>query len=495
MKTIPRACMVLVVAVLFGPVSSGSEHITYGKIHFTDDGEPDGEPLVEDFVWHSCWWALGNNRAGNIYVAISNHLNYPGGNVAVFKYDPALDRMSFLNDLQSVSTAAGNWLATENQQKVHTRLIEGGDGRVYFATHDNSWGNLSDHRGTHFYAIENDQISDLSVNTTQYLDKDMQTVEGSIGVHVENYGTIGMEMAPGIPGIIYGITYGEGYLYQLKLGTGAIRMIARTGRGHNEGIIRNLAVDLDGNAYVPVRGATNGEIRIFKYDNAQDSWGDTGKSYMDGFLAVKDSDKSGWLLHVYPKARDMAYFIAYDGKVYRFTFETGLLEYLGILEANPNPRVNNLILSDDGKRLYALVYRYGGTSENKFVEFDLETGLARTIESRIALYGTRDLIFGGFAKDRLGHAYMVGWTFAVTTIGNIALFKIGVEPPPTLAIRPKGLQLELDWTHGLLQVADDLGGPWSEDATAFPPFMVDPEPPGKFYRLRYGSPGKSDGVP
>jgi hypothetical protein len=38
--------MVLVVAVLFGPVSSGSEHITYGKIHFTDDGEPDGEPLI-----------------------------------------------------------------------------------------------------------------------------------------------------------------------------------------------------------------------------------------------------------------------------------------------------------------------------------------------------------------------------------------------------------------------------------------------------------------
>ena len=485
MNRFAPACLILAAAALGCPESSGEEHITHGKIHFTDDGQPTGQPLIGNFVWDSCWWALGSNRAGNIYVAISNHLNYPGGNVAVFKYDPALGRMSFLNDLQSVSTAAGNWLPSENQQKVHTRLIEGGDGRIYFATHDNSWGDLADHRGTHFYMIENDQITDLSVNTPQYLDKDMQTVEGSIGVHVENYGTIGMEMAPGTPGIIYGITYGEGYLYRLDLGTGGIRMLARTGRGYDKGIIRNLAVDLDGNAYVPVRGDSTGEIRIFKYDNTEDSWGDTGKSYIDGFLAVDDFEKSGWVLHVYPKARDMAYFIAYDGKVYRFTFGTETLEYLGILEANPNPHVHNLILSGDGKRLYALVYRYGGSSGNKFVEFNLETGLARTIESRITLYGSRDLIFGGFAKDRLGHAYMVGWTFPIKTIGNIALFKIGVEPPPTLTIRPAGNQLELDWNHGLLQVADGLSGPWTENATAFPPLMLDPEPPGRFYRLRY----------
>jgi hypothetical protein len=333
--------------------------------------------------------------------------------------------------------------------------------------------------------IENDRITDLSATTTQYLNKDMQTVAGNIGVHVENYATIAMEMSHGTPRLVYGITYGDGYLYRLNLETDDIRMIARTGGGYADGIIRNLAVDSAGNAYVPMRGGSTGDIRIHKYDTAADTWTYTGKSYSDGFLAVRDFDKSGWVLHVYTKARDKVYFIAYDGKVYGFTFATETLDYLGVLEANPNPRVHNLILSDDERRLYALVYRYGGVSKNKFVAFDVQTGLATTVDSEIATYGARDLIFGGFARDRLGHAYMVGWKFNDTSIGNIALFKVGVEPAPSLSIDRNEGQLELNWNHGLLQTADDPAGPWTENADAFPPMPVDPSPSGKFFRLRY----------
>ncbi|MEM9236091.1 MAG: hypothetical protein AAGB14_04880, partial [Verrucomicrobiota bacterium] len=375
-----------------------SDHFTYEKIHFTDDGSATGTPLIANFEWDSCWWALGNDQSGNIYVAISNHELPPDGNVAVFKYDPAVDQMTLIDDLKSVSTAAGNWLSTENQQKVHTRLIEGGDGRIYFATHDNSWGSLEDHRGTHIYALENDQITDLSATATQYLDKDMQTVTGNIGVHLEHYATMSMEMTRGFPRLIYGITYGDGYLYRLNLETGDIGMIAQTGQGYADGIIRNFAVDLAGNAWVPMRGTSNGDIRIHKYDNSTGTWSYTGKAYQDSFLAVKEFDKSGWLLHVYTKAGDMVYFIAYDGKVYRFTFATEQLDYLGVLEANPNPRVNNLAISDDEQRLYALVFRYAGKNENKFVEFDIATGQATNIDEKIPTYGTRDLIFGGPAK-------------------------------------------------------------------------------------------------
>ncbi|MEP4076671.1 hypothetical protein [Haloferula sp.] len=465
--------------------TSGAEHFTYEKIHFTDDGTATGTALVPNYEWDSCWWALGNDDLGNIFVAISNHEVYPDGNVAIFKYDPAADQMTFLDDLKSVSTAAGNWQTTENQQKVHTRLIRGGDGRLYFATHDNSWGSLSDHRGTHFYAIEDDVITDLSAAATKHLNKDMETIDGNIGVHIENYATMAMEMTPGTPRLIYGITYGDGYFYRLNLENGDIKMITQTGLGYADGIIRNFAVDLDGNAYVPIRGTSHGDIRIHKYDNTAETWTYTGKSYADSFLAVKEFDKSGWLLHVYTKARDMVYFIAYDGKVYRFTFATETLDYLGVLEANPNPRVNNLIISDDEQRLYALVFRYAGLNENKFVEFDIPTGMAATIDSDISTYGNRDLLFGGPAKDRMGHAYLVGWKFLDTSIDNIALFKIGIEPKPTLTMRTVGTQLELEWNHGLLQTADDTGGPWTEDASAFPPLLVDPDDPRKFFRLRY----------
>ena len=196
--------------------------------------------------------------------------------MAIFKYDPSLNRMHLLDDLKSVSTVGATWLPTENQQKVHTRLIKASDGRLYFATHDNSWGGLTDHRGTHIYAIENDGITDLSATATKYLNKDMQTVEGNIGVHVENYATISMEMTRDSPRILYGITYGDGYLYRLDLESGDIKMIAKTGKGYADGIIRNFAVDPDGNAYVPIRGTSNGDIRIYKYEHSGDTWGSCG---------------------------------------------------------------------------------------------------------------------------------------------------------------------------------------------------------------------------
>jgi len=464
---------------------TGSGIFTYEKIHFTQDGSPTGTPLVPNFEWNSCWWALGNDDSGNIYAAISNEIQ-PNGNVVILKYDPVQDLMTFVNDIRSVSTAAGNWLPTENQQKVHTRLLRGADGALYFATHDNSWGTLTDHRGTHIYALRDGVITDLSKTATNYLNRAMQTVHGSIGVHVENYGTIALEMTRGTPRLLYGVTYGDGYLYRLNLETGDIRMIAQTGKGYADGIIRNFAVATNGDAYVPLRGASAGDIRIYKYDNTAGTWAYTGKSYTDNFfLAGKDPDKSGWRMHVYTKAGDMVYYIAYDGNVYRFTFATESLEYLGVLEANPNPRVSDLILSDDEQHLYALVFQYGGINQNKFVDFLIPTGQATTIDSNITTYGTRDLIFGGLAKDKLGHAYMVGWEYANVSITNIALFKINVEAPEALSIRRVGGQVEVDWNRGALQQAADVSGPWIDMTNAVPPMLVPPLLQRSFLRLRH----------
>lgn len=461
---------------------AGSGIFTYEKIHFTQDGSATGTPLVANFVWDSCWWALGNDDNGIIYVAVSNEI-HPNGNVLIFKYNPFLNQMTFLNDLKSVSTAAGNWLPNENQQKVHTRLLKGADGRLYFATHDNSWGNLTDHRGTHIYALENDTITDLSKTATNYLSKTMQSTNGNIGVHVENYATIAMEISRGTPRLLYGVTYGDGYLYRLNLETGAIKMIAQTGNGYAAGILRNFAVDNSANAYVPIRGTNTGNIRIYKYDNTAETWGYTGKFYTDSFLAAGDFDKTGWRMHVYTRNGDRVYFITYDGKIYRFTFATEALDYLGVLEASPNLRVSNLILSEDEKRLYALVYRYG-INQNKFVEFTIQTGQVTTIDSNITTYGARDLIYGGLARDKLGHAYMVGWQFANTSITNIALFKINVEPAPSLTIRPQGGQVEVNWNRGALQKTDNIAGPWNDVTNAVAPMLVPPSP-REFFRLRF----------
>ena len=285
--------------------------ITYEKIHFTDDGTSDGNPLFPGFELNSVWWALGNDQQGNIYVAVSNHDTRPGmGNVAVFTYDPVSGKMTFIEDLKSASERFGNWLPGESQRKVHTELIENYDGKIYFATHDittNDPGDLTKHRGTHIYYIEDGEIFDLSDFTSEYLDVDMNTVVGNIGVHVENYGTISMELGDGSPNLLYGVTIGDGYLYVLDLDSGNIKMIAKTGAGYLRGIIRHFVVDGDGNAYVPVPSPTNSRIiEIYKYDYALDTWSDTGLGYTDYGLEV-DDPISGWLMQAYTKARDMIY--------------------------------------------------------------------------------------------------------------------------------------------------------------------------------------------
>jgi len=261
-------------------------------------------------------------------------------------------------------------------------------------------------------------------------------------------------------------------------------MIAKTGPGYEDGIIRRFAVDNNGDAYVPMRGTNAGDIRIYKYDNAADTWAYTGKSYTDSHLATDDLDKSGWRMHVYTKDGDSVYFVSYDGKIYHFTFATEALDYIGVLEANPNPWVSDLTLSDDEQHLYALVFQYG-INQNMFVDFNIQTGQATTIDSNITTYGPRALIFGGLARDKLGHAYMVGWQYANTSITNIALFKINVEATPTLAIRRVGEQVALAWNLGALENADDVAGPWTDVTNAVSSMLVPASSPQKFFRLRY----------
>jgi hypothetical protein len=58
-------------------------------------------------------------------------------------------------------------------------------------------------------------------------------------------------------------------------------------------------------------------------------------------------------------------------------------------------------------------------------------------------------------------------------------------PPPVLSARRSGAQLALTWDRGWLQQADDPGGPWSNLADAFSPYLIAPIGSQKFYRTAY----------
>jgi hypothetical protein len=199
-------------------VHVNGDEFTAKTIVFTDDGTPEGDPLLPGFRHHSCWSGIGASTAGNIYIAASNHYQTEDGtgetgNVAMYKYDPAKDETSLLGDLESVSKSVNNWMPHESQHKVHTFLIENADGKIYFASLDYAPSSLV--RGSHLYAIdiETDEITDLSKNQTYLMDRNFKTIRnGTIpatnsGVFIEYYGVKGIALHRGKPDIIYAMTY------------------------------------------------------------------------------------------------------------------------------------------------------------------------------------------------------------------------------------------------------------------------------------------------
>ena len=96
-----------------------SKHISEKNLRFIDYPDfPDA---------HSTWGSIGYNPADNkVYVGVTNHAD----NVGFYEYDPAGDKMQlngFIKDL-------GNLRAFQWQGKIHSKIVPGPDGEVFFTT-------------------------------------------------------------------------------------------------------------------------------------------------------------------------------------------------------------------------------------------------------------------------------------------------------------------------------------------------------------------------
>lgn len=194
-------------------------------IHFTDDGTELGTPLLPGFPLHSVWSGMGQTNDGTVYIAVSNHAE-PGGNVAIFKFEPQRDKMTFVADLKSISEAADNWLPNENQYKVHTFLVEHLDGNLYFATMPAD--KPSTHRGAHLYRLDprTDTISDLSATAPFFVDKEgkvrpnERATGGPGGILVQGQGIKGLMAHPTNADVLLMMTHDNGDLFAYSLSKG-----------------------------------------------------------------------------------------------------------------------------------------------------------------------------------------------------------------------------------------------------------------------------------
>ena len=134
-------------------------------------------------------------------------------------------------------------------------------------------------------------------------------------------------------------------------------------------------------------------------------------------------------------------------------------------------------------------FSFAGTDneENALVYTDPATGAYfHFIESQqpdvghlIGLMTTRDSLFvADVASD--------GNIMNGKGTGVIYQIKSLVNPtPPKLNLQTNRSQINLTWDRGVLQEADELASPWSDQPDAFSPYPVPIVQPRHFYRLRY----------
>lgn len=382
-------------------------------IFFTDDGSESGTPLLSGFRHHSVWDGIGATADGQIYVAVSNHLQ-PGGNAALYHYDPEADQMSLLGDVKSISTAAGNWMPDESQHKVHTYLLQHADGKIYLATDDYDPSPFL--RGAHVYTIDpaSDQVHDFSQTQPFLMTQDLAVIPNpglaaeASGVFIEYYGIKGISLNPRVPNLLYAMTYPDGHLIRYDLSDGSMEWI-----GQSSQVSYIFYVDNIGNVFYTA--PDGGTQKLLKYELATENTTTVATGLPDGELGGVAPTLDGETVYV---------LVANSKSFYRLRPAANELTHIANACGSNWWRLYNLSLSPDERTLY---YVSNNNSRSTIRKIDIATGSCSEVLDVNALVGSRDLCFGGVnVWDRRGSFYAPVWTSGSAPL-DLAILKVSVE--------------------------------------------------------------------
>lgn len=395
----------LVLALAVSPFSVVAETAAR-LIHFTEDGGKGGAPLLPGFAMHSVWSGMGQAEDGTIFIAVSNH-DEVLGNVAVFALDPGADRMRFVNDIKSVSEAAGNWLEGEGQYKVHTFLERASDGRLYFATMPAT--KPAGRRGAHLYALDpaTETIEDVSATLPNTVTRDAKIVGGR-GVLLEGLGIKGLGAHVAFEDMLYLMAHDNGALLRLDLRTGSVLAI-----GHSPRVSYAFHVDAEGDVYY--LGGTPGEAQAFLHYDAQ-----TGET-TPLVSGISEDEEVGMI--VATANPDLILVLLAKSKEV-FPVQTKAEKRLrGGTSCGENWwRLFNMAVSPDGKDVY-----FVSNNNSRAAIWRAPVGGGKCVEvlDVEGLLGTRNLAFGGrniWVGDRF---YTPVWTHEGSN--DLAILEVTVK--------------------------------------------------------------------
>lgn len=190
------------------------------------------------------WSALHVSRDNKVYIGLGRHT----GNAHLYQYNPETGVMRDLGDMGIETGEHESGRVT--QGKIHTKIFEGNDGKIYFATHFGLW---------YLHAMQSDRYSYPGGHILCY--DPVKDIIEDYGIAVPQQGIISLTMDTQ-KHFLYFLTWPKGQFVSYDL---QHRKTRNMGRINNwNAVCRSLVVDDKGRVY-----SSTLKNRIFRYDPGQ----------------------------------------------------------------------------------------------------------------------------------------------------------------------------------------------------------------------------------
>lgn len=374
--------LALMVCCLQVAIASAQAQIPKANIVFIDyPGFPEGESTWDDIGF--------STKYNKVVIGVTNHKD----KVALFDYDVLTGKMTNNGLIQSL----GNLRQFQWQAKIHTKIKEGPDGYMYFATDggESREEYFMDHPAGYaggFFMKWHPQTKTL--------------VNLGMGLQYESIKDIDIDPQTGK---LYAISYPQVHFTVYDPVKNIFKDMGRLGSAH---VPRVLFTDWWGNCYYVdwrqrlVKYQTSNDSLIFARNSVPAFEGTPGGKIITGITAYAKDQKNG-----------VIYFVTYGAKIVAFYPQKDgigkVIDLGGVADSSKDvepygPYVPNINIGNNGK-LYYIVGGHGNfIIENKTVlmEFD-PAGKKHTIVYQFPVDELSEAT-GSDTKDKQGNLYFAG---------------------------------------------------------------------------------------
>ena len=334
----------------------------------------------------SVWGATGRDPRGHIWVGIS--ASSPGMSAHLMEYDPDADALRDHGAVVEQLKAAEIFRPGEGQIKIHSKIVPGEDGWLYFASTDEEGESDTTlpRWGSHLWRIHPE------LHRWEHL---IAVPEGLVAVN-------------GVGRNIFALGYWGHVLYRYDTQTGDIaHTVIGSVPGH---VSRNFLADVRGHAYVPrVAARADGSLsaQLVQYDSALL---EIAATPLEFYLRKGSPAENHGIIGLAFLQDGSLLFTTHSGQLYRVEPQPRAAAQVTALGwFHPEGEAYAPSLFALGSSLISGVAQRSGRYE--WVVFELNTRVSAAIPVDTKNL-ERLLLYGSISRDDAGRFYVGGWASA-----------------------------------------------------------------------------------